>query len=171
MAQVGFEPTTFGLLVRCSTNCATEPLNFSIIQLVISVLVIIIDVALRMVLIQHKVVTQFLDMCLSTSSTADGIFTSIDNVFVQNELSWNNCISLGVDNTSVNIGKHHSLITKAREKNSDIILMGCPCHMAHNTAQHAVKMFEGCLKDFNIEELLVDIYCHFDYSSKRKNLL
>ena len=23
--QVGFEPTTFGLLVRCSTNCATEP--------------------------------------------------------------------------------------------------------------------------------------------------
>ena len=120
---------------------------------------------------QHKVVTQFLDMCLSTSSTADGIFTSIDNVFVQNELSWNNCISLGVDNTSVNIGKHHSLITKAREKNSDIILMGCPCHMAHNTAQHAVKMFEGCLKDFNIEELLVDIYYHFDYSSKRKNLL
>ena len=76
---------------------------------------------------QHKVVTQFLaGMCLSTSSTADGIFTSIDNVFVQNELSWNNCISLGVDNTSVNIGKHHSLVTKAREKNSDIILMGCP---------------------------------------------
>ena len=23
--QVRFEPTTFGLLVRCSTNCATEP--------------------------------------------------------------------------------------------------------------------------------------------------
>ena len=43
--------------------------------------------------------------------------------------------------------------------------------MAHNTAQHAVKMFEGCLKDFNIEELLVDIYHHFDYSSKHKNLL
>ena len=117
---------------------------------------------------QHKVVTQFLDMCLSTSSTANGIFTSIDNAFEQNKLSWGNCISLGVDNTSVNIGKHHSLITKAREKNSDIILMGCPCHMAHNTAPHAVKMFEGCLRDFNIEELLVDIYYHFDYSSKRK---
>ena len=43
--------------------------------------------------------------------------------------------------------------------------------MAHNTAQHAVKMFEGCLNDFNIEELLVDIYYHFDYLSKRKNLL
>ena len=31
---------------------------------------------------QNKVVTQFLDICLSTSSTADGIFTSIDNVFM-----------------------------------------------------------------------------------------
>ena len=36
---------------------------------------------------QHKVVTQFLDMCLSSSSTADGIFTSIDNAFVQIKLS------------------------------------------------------------------------------------
>ena len=42
MAQVGFEPTTFGLLVRCSTN-------FSIIQLVISVLVIIIDRDIKLV--------------------------------------------------------------------------------------------------------------------------
>ena len=25
MGQVGYEPTTFGLLVRCSTNCATKP--------------------------------------------------------------------------------------------------------------------------------------------------
>ena len=30
MAQVGFEPTTSGLLVRCSTNCATEPFNNSV---------------------------------------------------------------------------------------------------------------------------------------------
>ena len=28
MAQVGFEPTTFGLLVRCSTNCTTDFFNY-----------------------------------------------------------------------------------------------------------------------------------------------
>ena len=48
--------------------------------------------------------------------------------------------------------------------------MGCPCHMAHNAARHATKAFE-IFVIFNAEELLVDLYFHFDYSSKRKNLL
>ena len=62
------------------------------------------------------------------------------------------------------------MITKAREKNDEIILIGCPCHMAHNTARHATKAFEKFFI-FNAEELLVDLYFHFDYSLKRKNLL
>ena len=45
------------------------------------------------------------------------------------------------------------MITKAREKNYEIILMGCPCHMAHNAARHATKAFEK-LVIFNAEELL-----------------
>ena len=73
-------------------------------------------------------------------------------------------------NTSVNIGKHHSLITKAREKNNEIIIMGCPSHVAHNTIRHATKAFENFVI-FNAEELFVDLYFHFDYSSKIKNLL
>ena len=76
---------------------------------------------------------------------------------------------LGVDNTSVNTGKHQSLMTKAREKNDEIVLMCCPCHMAHNAACHAKKAF-GKFVIFNAEELLVDLYFHFDYSSKRKDL-
>ena len=48
--------------------------------------------------------------------------------------------------------------------------MGCPCHIAHQTAKKATGA--NCqVNNFNIEELLVDIYHHFDYSSKRKNLL
>ena len=104
------------------------------------------------------------------SSDVDGIFAAIDKAFGNNGIPWDKCISLGVDNTSVNIGKHHSLITKARENNDEIILIGCPCHMAYNTARHATKSFEKFVI-FNAEELLVDLYLHFDYSSKRKNLL
>ena len=104
------------------------------------------------------------------SSDLDGIFAAIDKAFGNNGIPWDKCISLGVDNTSVNIGKHHSLITKARENNDEIILIGCPCHMAYNTARHATKAFEKFVI-FNAEELLVDLYLHFDYSSKRKNLL
>ena len=119
---------------------------------------------------QRKVVTKFLDMCLTQSSTAVAIFSSINDAFIRNGVSWEHCVSLGVDNTSVNVGKHNSLIVEARKMNSNIILMGCPCHMAHNTARKAEREFEKYV-DFNVEQLLIDIYFHFDYSSKRKNML
>ena len=109
-------------------------------------------------------------MFLSSSSDTNGLLSAVDKAFANNGIPWDKCISLGVDNTSVNIGKHHSLITKAREKNDEIILMGCPCHMAHNAARHATKAFEKFVI-FNAEELLVDLYFHFDYSSKRKKNL
>ena len=120
---------------------------------------------------QHKVVTKFLDMCLSKVSTAVGIFTSINNVFQKYDIPWENCVSLGVDNTSVNVGRHNSLIVETRKRNNNIFLMGCPCHIAHNAAKKATTAFEKIVNNFDIEQLLVDIYFHFDYSSKRKNLL
>ena len=98
----------------------------------------------------------------------------IDEVFQKNEIPWENCISLGVslcDNTAVNVGKHKSLIVEARKQNANIILLGCPCHIAHNTAKHGTTAFEQVLKHFEVEELHVDVYFHFDYLSKRKNIL
>ena len=61
---------------------------------------------------QHKVVMEFLDMCLSKFSTPAGV------------IPWSNCIAFGVDNTSVNVGRHKSLIVEARKKNEHIVLMG-----------------------------------------------
>ena len=54
---------------------------------------------------QHKVVTKFYDMCPSTSSTAVGIFTAINTAMMKNNITWDNCVSLAVDNTSVNVGR------------------------------------------------------------------
>ena len=120
----------------------------------------------------HKVVTKFLDMCLGKSSTSAGIFCSIDSAMTKYEIPWSNCIASGVDNTSVNVGRHKSLIVEATKKNEHIILMGCPCHIAHNTVRKSTKAFcNHLLEHFDVEELLVDIYFHFDNSSKRKNLL
>ena len=42
--------------------------------------------------------------------------------------------------------------------------------MAHNMVLKAEKEFEKHV-DFNAEQFLVDLYFHFDYSSKRKNQL
>ena len=112
---------------------------------------------------QHKVVTDFLDMCLSRASTAAAIFSSINDAFVANDVSWDNCVSLGVDNTSINVGKHRSLFVETTKLNPQIMLMGCPCHIAHN----ATDALENCVNGFDIKELLVDIYFHFDNSKTK----
>ena len=51
------------------------------------------------------------------------------------------------------------------------MLMGCPCHIAHNTAAKATDAFEMCVSGFDVKELLVDVYFRFHHSSKHKNLL
>ena len=55
---------------------------------------------------------------------------------------------MAVDNTSVNVGKHKSIIVEAKKKNPEIKLMGCPCHIAHNTAQYATWKFEEIINGF-----------------------
>ena len=88
------------------------------------------------------------------------------------EIPWSNCIAFGVHNTSVNVGRHKSLTVEARKKNEHFVLMGFSCHIAHNTARKSTKTFCNHLPEhFDVEELLVDIYFHFNHSPKRKNLL
>jgi len=94
--------------------------------------------------ITGRIGTRLLDMCLTTgtsSATAANIFTAMDNALQSQGISWTNCISLSVDNTSVNMGKHNSIRSRAVLKNSSIYMMGCPCHILHNTAQKASQAF------------------------------
>ena len=77
---------------------------------------------------QHKEVTKFLDMNNSKEYNAKVIFGAID-VF--------QCVSLDLGNNSVKIGCHNSV--KVEAKNNNIILMGPPCHITHNTAKRPRK--------------------------------
>ena len=81
-----------------------------------------------------------------------------------------NCISLGVGNTSVNVGRYNSPIVKFRKKKQNCVLMGCPCHIARNTALQAVtKVFCKVFGDrFDVNDFLIDLCFHLDWSSKRK---
>ena len=75
------------------------------------------------------------------SATAAVIFARMNEVFLSNEISWMNCIGAGVDNTSVNLGRKNSILTRVLEKNPSIYFMGCPCHIVHNTCMTASGMF------------------------------
>jgi hypothetical protein len=104
-----------------------------------------------------NVCTQFLDMCMSSSSTAEGIFSKMEDAFTTHDISWNNCVGLGVDNTSVNMGCRNSIKTRVLEKNPAIYIMGCPCHIVHNTALKAAQAFEEVSRMFMF--VLKILYC------------
>ena len=123
--------------------------------------------------VKGRIVTQFLDMCLSSSSTAADLYKVIDGKLAQLlecENTWDLCTSVGIDNTSVNIGVRDSLKTRITARNSSVYFCGCPCHIIHNTAQKAAEAFtQSC--GFDVEEFTIDLFYWFDKSTKRKNEL
>ena len=65
----------------------------------------------------------------------------MDTVLEHCNISWDNCVGVSVDNTSVNLGKRNSIFTRVKEKNPAVYFMGCPCHILHNVCMKASEEF------------------------------
>ena len=149
----------FSLLVDGSNDTGLEKLNPLTVK--------IFDATNR------QVCTGLLDMCTTSGpncGTALAIFNKINSVLEQYNIPWERCVSFGVDNTSVNLGKHHSIMTLVHGKNSECYFMGCPCHLVHNIASHA-SMTSNKVSGFDVEDLCIDVFYWFDASTKRKGIL
>lgn len=70
--------------------------------------------------------TELLDMCMSSDSTAEGIFSKMQDAFNKHKISWMNCVGLSVDNTSVNIGRSNSIKTRVLAEKSCHLCDGLP---------------------------------------------
>jgi len=75
------------------------------------------------------------------SGTAAVIFEKMNQVFETNGIPWENCIAASVDNTSVNIGRRNSILTRVVDKSPDVFFLGCPCHIVHNICVKASEKF------------------------------
>ena len=116
----------------------------------------------------NRIMTKFLDMNMlegRDASTAEHMFTSIENQLRKNELSWDMVTSIGLDNTNTNIGDHNSIKSCALERNPEIVISGCPCHILHNAASKAADAF-AAVSDFSDKDHCVGLYYWFDKSSK-----
>ena len=120
----------------------------------------------------NHVVIQFLDMCLSSNSIAANLYNVINGNLAQLlecENPWNLCTSVGIDNTSVNIGVRDSLKSRITKWNP-VYFCGCPCHIIHNTTHKAGEAFtQSC--GFDVKVFTIDLFYCFDKSTKRKNEL
>ena len=70
----------------------------------------------------------------------------MNDALTGNGISWDNCIGVSVDNTSVNLGKRNSIMTRVKQKNAASYFMGCPCHILHNTCIKVAEVFAKVMK-------------------------
>ena len=66
-----------------------------------------------------KVYVQLLDM--------GAFFNNIDSILRNNKVDWENCVTVGLDITVVNVGKKISIMTRVLVKNNNVSINGCPC--------------------------------------------
>ena len=110
-----------------------------------------------------EICSKFWHMCLVSDCSAQGISWMCPR-------HWQNVIGLSLNNTSVNMGRHNDLYRKFEAKNSSVYTFGCPCHIIHNTANHASRVFAG-VTGFDIGDFLVNVFHYFDNSTKCQALL
>ena len=81
------------------------------------------------------------------------------------DINWSKCIAFSSDNASVMMGKNNSIYTRIAESSPDVYPVGCACHLAHLCAKKAANQLSE-----DVEQLVIDLYYHFDKSSKQKDI-
>ena len=66
---------------------------------------------------------------MSSSSTAKGIFSKMQDTLSKHDIPWDNCVGIGLDNTSVNMGCTNSIKTRIVSVNVAVSVIGCQYHM------------------------------------------
>ncbi|CAF4912757.1 unnamed protein product, partial [Rotaria socialis] len=98
--------------------------------------------------------------------SADALFNNIKYVIEANGLNLNQLVSIGSDNTNVNVGNNHSVFALFNKLLPRLIKGNCYSHILHNSVKHGNEYLL-----FDIEGVLLKIYAHFGRSSIRSHEL
>ena len=60
----------------------------------------------------------------------------------KHDIPWDNCVGIGLDNTSVNMGCMNFIKTRVLSVNAAVSIIGCPCHIVHSIAGKAGEAYE-----------------------------
>lgn len=113
-----------------------------------------------------RVTTAFLDFAVAIQATARDTFEALNDKMKIYDVNWQNCLAFSSDNASVMLGKHTTVFQWIAEIKPDVYPVSCSCHLAHLCAKKAAKELS-----MDVEQLVINLYYHFDKSSKRKELL
>ena len=96
-------------------------------------------------------------MCITRGSTAADILQ-------EHGVSWEYCVSVGMDDPSVKLGRRNSVMTRVMEKNPAVFFNGCPCHNIPNNASKAGDVYR--ITGVDVEDFYEDVYYWLDRSTK-----
>ena len=109
----------------------------------------------------NSIMTKFLDMNIMEGedvSTAAAMFKNIEDLFTKFDLMWDSVTAIGIDNTNSSIGQRNSIASRAMEKNKDIVITECPCHILHNAASKAGAAAFRTVCGLDFEDHCVDLF-------------
>ena len=112
-----------------------------------------------------EVKSRFLDMPVSNIGTAEKLFECVKVSLSKRGIPWENLLAYNSDNASVMKGRHNSVLSRIKEVQPSIFDLGCICHLANLSVGVGMKHIP-----LPVEDLLIDIYFHFEKSCKRKEI-
>ena len=120
----------------------------------------------------NEVEVKFLNMCTTSGehcSTVESLFNAIDKAFTS-EISWEQCVSIGLDNINVNLGVKNSIKSRVQQRNKSCFIAGCNCDLAHIAASNRGSSYSR-VSGFDMADHIVDLYYYFKSSTRRKEIL
>ncbi|CAC5426722.1 unnamed protein product [Mytilus coruscus] len=106
--------------------------------------------------------TKFLAMPIYNIGKASNIFDHFQEVFVDNNIPWENLVSFVSENCSVTTSRHNSVVTRIKEKCPAVYDFVCVCHLANLCTVAGVKALA-----LPVEDLLMKVYFDFFHRSVR----
>ena len=94
---------------------------------------------------------------------AEALFAGVETAFAENGVPFKNLLGFASDRTNAMLGMRNSVKTHLMEKQPNLFVVHCICHVAALCASHACKV---AIPD-EVEQLLQDTYTFFHHSSKR----
>nr|XP_015840122.1 PREDICTED: uncharacterized protein LOC107399001 [Tribolium castaneum] len=111
---------------------------------------------------ENRVLDKFWGLVRLKNCTSQGIFDSINQHFLENNVPITNLIGLAADNATVMMGAFNGVQAKLRELVPDLYVLGCSCHSLNLCSTPACLMLPT-----SVEKLTKDIHLYFAHSSKR----
>ena len=110
----------------------------------------------------QRVETKFYWMETLNFATGENLFKVLNTCLTADELSWDNFVGLGSDSAAALVGTKKGMMGFVQTMQKQAYDTKCVCHIAHTCASDACKKLPGYLED-----VLQEIYWHFNRSSKR----